>query len=312
MAAPVVLFGGTGMVGHNVRDLAATRNVALLAPTHREVDLRDSAAVLAYLRKTQPSAVVHAAGRVGGIEANMRAPVAFLTENWDMGRNVVMAAKEAGVTRLINLGSSCMYPKDSQRPLKEGDILSGPLEPTNEAYAIAKSAVQRLAAYISAEEPRFQYKTLVPCNLYGRYDAFDPRRSHLAAAVIHKLHAAKAAGAPTVAIWGDGTARREFLYAGDLADAILAALDRFDALPPVMNVGAGVDRTVNDYYRLAAGVVGYTGTFSHDLDKPVGMKRKLMDVSLAKAFGWTAKTTLVAGLAATYEFYRESLERAPA
>ena len=309
MPGPVLLFGGTGMVGHNVLDLAAKRNIEVVAPLHREVDLIDGQAVLAAVRKVQPSIVIHAAGRVGGIEANMRAPVAFLTENWDMGRNVLMAAKEAGVTRLINLGSSCMYPKDSSGPLKESDILSGPLEPTNEAYAIAKSAVQRLAAYIGEEDSRFRYKTLVPCNLYGRYDAFDPQRSHLAAAVIDKLHKAKAAGAASVDIWGDGTARREFLYAGDLADAILAAAVRFDTLPPVVNVGPGLDCAVNDYYRAAAEVIGYKGGFSHDLSKPVGMKRKLMDISLAREWGWTAQTSLVQGISRTYAFYLSTVSR---
>jgi GDP-L-fucose synthase len=309
MPGPILLFGGTGMVGHNVLDLAAGRNVEIVAPPHHEVDLADGKAVLAAMRRIQPSIVIHAAGRVGGIEANMHAPVAFLTENWDMGRNVLMAAREAGVLRLINLGSSCMYPKDSARPLKESDILSGPLEPTNEAYAIAKSAVQRLGAYIGKEDPRFQYKTLVPCNLYGRYDAFDPKRSHLAAAVVDKLHRAKLAGVRTVDIWGDGTARREFLYAGDLADAILVAVERFDALPSVLNVGAGIDYTVNDYYRTAAEVIGYTGSFIHDLAKPVGMKRKLMDVSLARAWGWAARTSLPDGLAPTYAFYLSTTSR---
>ena len=163
--------------------------------------------------------------------------------------------------------------------------------------------MQRLAAYIGEEDARFRYKTMIPCNLYGGYDAFDPRRSHLAAAVIDKLHKAKASGQTSVAIWGDGTARREFLYAGDLADAVLRAVERFDTLPPVMNVGAGTDHAVNDYYRVAAEVTGYTGAFSHDLTKPVGMKRKRMDIGLARDWGWTAPTSLRDGLAKTYEFY---------
>ncbi len=307
MPAPIFVTGGTGMVGHNLCDLAETRGLDVVAPGHRELDLLDGAAVAAYLAKIKPSVVVHAAGRVGGIEANMREPVRFLTENWDMGKNVVLGARQAGVPRLINLGSSCMYPKDSPRLLREDDILSGTLEPTNEAYAIAKSAVQRLCDYIGRETPEFRYKSLIPCNLYGRYDTFDPRRSHLAAAVIHKLHRAKAAGSDTVDIWGDGSARREFLYAGDLADAILAAIERFDSLPLVMNVGAGVDHTVNEYYEVAAEVVGYMGRFVHDLSKPVGMMRKLMDVSRATEWGWTAGTSLKQGLAQTYEFYRAEI-----
>lgn len=303
MDGPVVLFGGTGMVGHNIRDLAAARGLEIVAPPRAEVDLRDAGRVLAFLRRVKPAIVVHAAGKVGGIEANMRDPVAFLTENWEMGRNVLTAAREAGVTRLINLGSSCMYPKDLPRPLTEDDILGGPLEPTNEAYAIAKSAVQRLGRYIGQEDPRFQFKTLVPCNVYGRYDAFDPSRSHLAAAAIDKLHRAKMAGRTSIDIWGDGSARREFIYAGDLADAILAAVARFDTLPAVMNVGAGVDFTVEEYYRAAAEAVGYGGTFTHDLQRPVGMRRKLMDVSRARAWGWSATTALGDGLAATYAWY---------
>ena len=205
MPAPIFVTGGSGMVGHNVSDLAAARGLDVVAPGHGELDLLDAAAVIAFLRKVKPSVVVHAAGRVGGIEANMREPVRFLTENWDMGKNVVLGAREAGIARLINLGSSCMYPKDSPRLLREEDILAGPLEPTNEAYAIAKSAVQRLSAYISSETPAFQYKTLIPCNLYGRYDTFDPKRSHLAPAVIHKLHRAKIEGRDTVDIWGEGS-----------------------------------------------------------------------------------------------------------
>lgn len=304
MAAPIFVAGGTGMVGRNVCDLAAARGLDVVAPRHGELDLLDGGAVRAFLARLRPSVVVHAAGRVGGIEANMREPVRFLTENFEMGKNVVLAAREAGVERLINLGSSCMYPKDSPRLLTEDDILSGPLEPTNEAYAIAKSAVQRLCAYIASETPAFRYKTLIPCNLYGRYDTFDPKRSHLAPAVIHKLHRAMVERRQTVEIWGDGTVRREFLYAGDLADAVLAVIERYDSAPAVMNVGAGVDYTVNEYYEAAAAVVGYTGTFLHDLSKPVGMKRKLMDVGRAAAWGWTARTPLKEGLAAAYEFYR--------
>ncbi len=307
MVAPIFVTGGTGMVGHNLRDLAAARRREVVAPDHKDLDLLDGEAVVAFLRKARPAVVVHAAGRVGGIEANMCEPVRFLTENWEMGRNVVLGAREAGVTRLINLGSSCMYPKDSPRTLREDDILSGPLEPTNEAYAIAKSAVQRLCAYIGSETPAFQYKTLIPCNLYGRYDTFDPKRSHLAPAVIHKLHRAKVEGRDTVDIWGNGSARREFLYAGDLADAILAAIDRFDSLPSVMNVGAGVDHTVNEYYEAAAEVIGFTGRFVHDLDRPVGMMRKLMDISRATEWGWTAKTSLKDGLALAYDFYKAEI-----
>ncbi len=302
MPAEILITGGTGMVGRNVLDLARARGVAIVAPVRAEMDLLDPDAVARTLRAVRPDIVIHAAGRVGGIEANMREPTAFLTENWDMGRNLVLGARAAAVPRLINLGSSCMYPKDSDRKLSEDDILAGTLEPTNEAYAIAKSAVARLCEYVSAETPSHSYKTLVPCNLFGRYDVFDPSRSHLAAAALHKLHTAKATGAD-VAIWGEGTARREFLYAGDLADAILAAVEHFDSLPPIMNVGMGIDYSVNEYYEAAAEVVGFTGKFTHDLSRPVGMQWKLMEVSLATEWGWTAKTALRDGLADAYAWY---------
>lgn len=307
MAGSILLFGATGMVGRNVLDLAAERGIEIAAPSRQEVDLSDAAAVLECLRRVEPEIVIHAAGRVGGIAANMREPVAFLTQNWDMGRNVIMAAREAGVRRLINLGSSCMYPKDFPRPLAEDDILAGPLEPTNEAYAIAKTAVQRLALYVSQEDPGFSFKSLIPCNLFGRYDTFDPARSHLAAAAIAKLHRAKTEGRKTIDIWGDGTARREFLYAGDLADAILTAVERFDTLPAVMNVGAGRDWSVEEYYRIAADVIGFEGAFTHDLTKPVGMRQKLMNVARADAWGWSAKTPLRDGLAHAYAYYRDKV-----
>ncbi len=192
--------------------------------------------------------------------------------------------------------------------MTEDDVLAGPLEPTNEGYAIAKLAVMRLCQYVRSETPEHDYKTLIPCNLYGRYNAYDPSRSHLTAAALHKLHVAKTSGTDEVEIWGAGTARREFLYAGDLADAILTAVERFDSLPPIMNVGMGIDHSVNEYYQAAADTVGFTGKFTHDLSRPVGMQRKLMDVSRAAAWGWTAATGLHEGLTEAYAWYRIEVE----
>lgn len=306
-SGPILLTGGTGMVGRNLLDIAAERNIEIVAPTSREFDLRNFDAVRGFLRDLQPSCVVHAAGRVGGIQANIREPVAFLVDNWDMGKNLLMAARETNVKRVLNLGSSCMYPRNSPDALREEEVLTGQLEPTNEGYALAKCAVARLGDYISRETPDFQYKTLIPCNLYGRYDKFDPQHSHLVPAIIHKLHQAKITGNDVVDIWGDGTARREFLYAGDLADAILTSIERFDALPGLLNIGLGHDYEVNEYYRTAADVIGYKGQFVHDRSKPVGMSRKLVDISRASELGWNAKTSLVDGLRATYDYYLNQL-----
>lgn len=299
----VLLTGGSGMVGQNLVDLCRARGIAILAPSSRELDLLSYDATLAYLRDKRPDFLVHAAGRVGGIQANIREPLRFLVDNLDMGRNLVMAARAVGLPRLLNLGSSCMYPRNSPDPLKEEDVLSGALEPTNEGYAIAKCAVARLCDYARSEEASHQYKTVIPCNLYGRYDKFDPAVSHLVAAVIAKIHLAKLRGEKTVEIWGDGEARREFLFAADLADAILYCLDHFDTMPANLNIGLGHDFSVLEYYQAVAEVVGYDGSFIFDLSKPAGMRRKLLDVGRQKAFGWQAATPLRDGIRQTYDYF---------
>lgn len=291
------------MVGRNLLEHPAVDGFDVLAPGRGELDLRDFAAVQRYLSRHRPDIVVHAAGKVGGIQANMREPVGFLLENLDMGRNIVWAARQAGVQRLLNLGSSCMYPRNHAEPLREEMVLKGELEPTNEGYALAKVVTARLCEYIMREDPQYQYKTLIPCNIYGPHDKFDPAHSHLVPAIIHKVHQAKLGGQQTVEIWGDGTARREFMYAGDLADVIVRALREFDTLPALMNVGLGYDHTINEYYRAAAEVMGYTGEFAHDLSKPVGMARKLVNVDRQKAWGWSARHDVREGIAKTYDYY---------
>lgn len=291
------------MVGRNLLEHTGIGEFDVLAPRSHELDLRDFAAVLAYLNKYRPDMVIHAAGKVGGIQANMREPVGFLLENLDMGRNIVWASRQTGIKRLINLGSSCMYPRNHNEPLSEELVLKGELEPTNEGYALAKVVTARLCEYITREDASFQYKTLIPCNLYGRHDKFDPAHSHLIPAIIHKVHQAKQNGQTTVEIWGDGTARREFMYAGDLADALIHAIKAFESLPSMMNVGLGHDHTINEYYQAAADVMGYSGSFVHDTTKPVGMARKLVSVARQQAWGWCAGSDLRTGIERTYDFY---------
>lgn len=295
------------MVGRNIQNHPSASEHAWLTPGSAVLNLLDYATVKQYFEVHRPDAVIHAAGRVGGIQANMREPVRFLVDNLDMGRNVLMAAAETGVARLINFGSTCMYPKDQQGALAEGDVLTGMLEPTNEGYALAKITVARLADYLGRENPQLQYKTVIPCNLYGPYDKFDPRWSHMIPAVIHKLHEAKQQGLDSVEIWGSGQARREFLYAGDLADAVMRALTNFESLPSMINIGLGHDYTVNQYYEIAAKVVGYQGGFHHDLSKPTGMQRKLSDTRRAVEWGWQPGHTLEQGLAKTYQYYLNQL-----
>jgi GDP-L-fucose synthase len=299
----ILLTGSSGMVGSNFLEHPDITSFKMLAPASSELNLSNYSAVEQYLQKYKPDIIIHAAGRVGGIQANMKEPVRFLLENLDMGRNIVWAARQAGIKKLINLGSSCMYPRNAVNPLEEDSILHGELEPTNEGYALAKITVSRLCAYVNQENPDFQYKTIVPCNLYGRWDKFNPAHSHLIPAVIHKIHQAKITEQQEVVIWGDGQARREFMYAGDLADCLMNGVRNFEQMPQVMNIGIGFDYTVNDYYKAVAEVVGYTGTFTYDVSKPVGMKQKVVDVSRLTSWGWKSQTSLHDGLAKTYDFY---------
>jgi len=291
------------MVGRNLLEHPKISVFDVLAPSSKELDLRDFSAVQSYLSRHRPDMVIHAAGKVGGIQANLREPVAFFLDNLDMGRNVVWASYQTGIRKLINLGSSCMYPRNQQTPLREEMILQGELEPTNEGYALAKIATVRLCEYIMCQDKAFQYKTLIPCNIYGKYDKFDPAHSHLVPAIIHKIYCAHAKNSESVEIWGDGSARREFIYSGDAADAIMHAIHTFDALPNIINIGLGYDWSINEYYEIAAEVMGYTGKFVHDLTKPAGMARKLLDIERQKKWGWIAKNNLREGIEKTWSYY---------
>lgn len=301
--ARVLLTGGRGMVGQNILEHPAASEWEFIAPGSKELDLRDYAATLAYIQETRPDTVIHCAGRVGGIQANIAHPVDFLVTNLDLGRNIILASKAAGVSKLLNLASSCMYPRDAPNPLGEELILQGELEPTNEGYALAKIFATRLCQYIQRETPSLAYKTLIPCNLFGRHDKFAPVHSHLIPAIIHKMHLAKLQGLASVEIWGDGTARREFMYAGDLADATLRALREFDQIPGLMNIGLGTDYSIHDYYTCAASVIGWSGTFHYDATKPVGMKQKLVAIDKQRQWGWMPQTTLRDGIQKAYHYY---------
>jgi len=308
MAQKLLLTGGSGMVGRNIQDHPAAAQWEILAPSSRELDLTKSADVENYIAAHKPDLVVHAAGKVGGIQANMAEPVAFLDRNVMIGRNVIMGARAAGVKRLVNLASTCIYPRHARNPLKEEQILTGELEPTNEGYALAKIIALRLCEYIRREDPRFQYKTLIPCNLFGAYDNFDLHSSHLIPAIIRKIDDARRAGDKTVEIWGDGTARREFMFSGDLADAVFRAANEPENFPDLMNVGVGRDHSINEYYETVARVIGWKGSFTHDLSKPVGMARKLCDTTRQTEWGWRPKTSLEEGVAKTYQHYLETLK----
>ena len=220
----ILLTGGGGMVGRNLLEHPRSSAHQWLTPSRKELDLLNAAETAKYVLKQAPDLIVHAAGRVGGIQANIRFPVEFLVENIEINKSLLMAAKNAGVRKVLNLGSSCIYPRAAVNPLREEMILQGELEPTNEGYALAKIMALRLCEYIGRENSALEYKTLIPCNLYGRHDKFDPAHSHLVPAIIHKVSVAKKTGHPEIEIWGDGEARREFMLASDLADCILECI----------------------------------------------------------------------------------------
>lgn len=289
------------MVGRNLLADPRAGEHEILTPGRKDLDLRDGQACIAAFKAWRPDVVVHCAAVVGGIQANINEPVRFLADNALIGLSVLEAARQAGVGSLLNIGSSCMYPRDVDGVLDPSLLLSAPLEPTNEGYALAKILSWKLAEYMRREQPELQYKTIVPCNLYGPHDDFDPLRSHLVPAAMRKVLRAATTGEPTVDIWGDGQARREFMYAGDLADFIWTWLPRIESLPDLMNVGVGKDHTVTEYYQAAAAIAGFEGRFVYDATKPVGMRRKLLDVSAQEALGWRPTTGLEQGMRQTIE-----------
>jgi GDP-L-fucose synthase len=300
----ILVTGAAGMVGrHLLADPRAERHL-VLAPTRSVLDLTDQIACETFLGRERPDLTIHLAAVVGGIGANMEAPAAFLADNLAISLNLLRAASRAGTPRLINLGSSCMYPRDRAGALREEQLLTGPLEPTNEGYALAKLAAWKLTLAFGREAPGRLWRTLIPPNLYGPYDRYDPSRSHMVAAAIAKLDQAVRSGDGEVEIWGDGSARREFMFAGDLADFIWGFHDRLQELPDTLNVGVGEDATVEDYYRVVGEIVGYRGAFRHDLARPVGVRRKLLDIARQKRLGWRPATTLAEGVAAAVAEYR--------
>ncbi|MDO5611742.1 MAG: NAD-dependent epimerase/dehydratase family protein [Paracoccus sp. (in: a-proteobacteria)] len=300
----VWLTGGNGLLGRAIRRQAGG-GITLIAPARAELDLTDRAAVAAWLVANPVDAVIHAAARVGGIAANIADPAGFLTDNLRMNDAVITGAAAAGVGRLLFIGSSCVYPRDYRQPLVEADLMAAPLEPTNEGYALAKLAGIRLCDYLSGSGRA--YRTLIPCNLFGVDDHFGQPGAHLLAAAIHKVLTAQASGADTVQIWGSGQARREFLDADHLARFVLDALPRLADLPPVLNTGAGGDRSVSEWYALVAELAGWGGRFTHDLTRPEGMRAKLISSALAAGHGYAPPADIRPALSRAISACRERM-----
>lgn len=295
------------MLGKNLLSLLKSKNIDVIAPSSKELNLLDFQLTKAFLEKMKPHMIIHAAGRVGGIAANIAAPYEFLFENLEMGKNLIASAREVKTPQFLNFSSSCVYPRFGKNPLEEKDILNGELEPTNEGYALAKISVMRLGEF-ATKTGTLNFKSLIPCNLYGLHDHFDPIKSHLLPSIVMKIHQAKINRSSEVEIWGSGEARREFMFTGDLATITLDCVNKFEQLPLCMNIGIGRDYSINDYYQAASKVIGFTGTFKHDLSKPEGMKQKLVDNTRMTNLGLSAKTSLEEGIQQTYQFYLQTLE----
>jgi GDP-L-fucose synthase len=304
----VYVAGHRGMVGSALVRRLAQENVELLTVGRREVDLRDQAVVFKWFAEKKPQVVFLAAAKVGGIVANNTLRAEFLYDNLAIAANVIQAAHLNRAEKLMFLGSSCIYPKLAPQPLREDVMLTGPLEPTNEPYAIAKIAgIKMVEAYRS--QYACDFINVMPTNLYGSGDNYHPEYSHVVAALIRRFHEAKLSGAPDVVVWGTGTPRREFLYVDDLADACVHLMKTYSH-DELVNIGTGEDITIAEFARVVAGAVGYKGGISYDTSRPDGTPRKLLDVSRLAKLGWRARTSLEDGIRLAYAAYLREHQQA--
>ncbi len=298
----IYIAGHRGLVGSAiVRRLEKSGYHNLLTRTHRELDLTDPKAVLDFFNKEHPDYVFLAAAKVGGIHANNTYPADFIRDNLFIELSIIDAAYRMGTKRLLFFGSSCIYPKMAPQPLKEEYLMTGPLEPTNSAYALAKIAgIEMCRSY--NRQYGTAYLPVMPTNLYGTGDNFDLETSHVLPALMRKFHEAKIKGEPHVTIWGTGTPRREFLHVDDLADACIYLMEQYDGTE-LINIGVGEDVTIRELAELIGRVIGFKGELKFDPSKPDGTPRKLLDVSRLHGIGWKAKTGLEEGIRATYRWY---------
>jgi GDP-L-fucose synthase len=303
-ASRIYVAGHRGLVGSAVaRALRNGGHENLILRSRHELDLTDQHAVRQFFEAERPDAVIMAAARVGGIQANNSRPATFIRDNLLIQDNVIDSAHRSGVAKLVFLGSSCIYPKLAPQPIKEDYLLTGPLEPTNEWYAIAKIAgVKMCQAY--RREYGFNAISLMPTNLYGPGDNFDLQNSHVLPALIRRFHEAKVRGADRVTVWGTGAPRREFLHVDDLADAVVYLLQSYDA-EPIVNIGWGEDITIRQLAELVLSAIGYSGRLEFDSSKPDGTPRKLLDVGRLTNLGWKPRISLEAGIAQTYAWFKE-------
>jgi len=300
----ILITGARGMLGGSISKIARSSGWDIVAPSRDELDLRKPLETMKFLASHEIRALIHCAARVGGIQANINYPADYILENIQIDSSVLAAARSLKVPNLIYFGSSCMYPSETNQPMKIDQLHSSKLESTNESYALSKLVGAKTVTSV-AKQDGLNWKVLIVSNLYGPGDNFDPRSSHLVAAIIRKTYEAKEQNLRNIEIWGDGQARREFTFVDDVSKFVIGNLVQSESWPVMMNIGYGIDFSINEYYRMVADVLSFEGEFVHNLDRPEGMKRKLLDSDEALKLGWKPETDVKSGLEATVKWFRE-------
>ncbi len=301
----IFVAGHNGMVGRAVCRRLETEGCNILTADRSELDLTNQTQVQSWMQDHKPDLVFMCAARVGGIADNRDHPAEFIYQNLMIQTNIIHAAYKANVTKLLFLGSSCIYPRDCPQPIKEDYLMSGPLERTNIAYATAKSAgIEMCVSY--RRQYGCDFISAMPCNLYGSHDHFDPEASHVSAALIQRFHNAKLNDDLSVTIWGTGNPKREFMHVDDLADGVVFLMKNYSD-ESIINIGTGTDISIQDFAKMVAGIVGYNGKIENDLSRPDGTPRKVMDVSKINAMGWQNKIKLEDGLQTYYQWYKGNM-----
>ena len=301
----ILITGASGMLGKSLMDQFKKKNYTFLAPSSKELNLLNLSSIKKYLNNKKPNYIIHLAGYVGGIGANMNDPIKFLHSNMLMGMNLIDIAHKMEIKNFLNIGSSCIYPTKEIGPMSENKLLSGDFEKTNEGYALAKLSIIKFCEYV-AKSKDYNYFSLIPCNIYGPNDNFDEKTGHVVSSLIDRIYRAKKNNLKTVEIWGTGKSKREFIYVDDVSKAILKFLFNKKLIKKNLywlNIGMGSDLNIKNLYLKISKLIGYKGNFVHNLNKPDGTARKLLNIRKAKNLGWTPKTKLINGLKKTINWY---------
>jgi len=305
MKIKFLITGASGMLGKSLISQLKKKNYTFLAPSSKELNLLNLSSIKKYLNNKKPNYIIHLAGFVGGIGANMNDPIKFLHSNMLMGMNLIDMAHKMKIKNFLNIGSSCIYPTKENRSMSESKLLSGDFEKTNEGYALAKLSIIKFCEYV-AKSKGYNYFSLIPCNIYGPNDNFDEKTGHVVSSLIHRIYCAKKNNLKTVEIWGTGKSKREFIYVDDVSKAILKFLFNKKIIKKNLywlNIGMGSDLSIKNLYLKISKLIGYKGSFVHNLNKPDGTARKLLNIKKAKNFGWTPKVKLIDGLKKTIDWY---------